>query len=111
MLSGWGASALEKFYIVSAMNANSTQSNSDRQGNDRSHSNQIGGGLLENRRAILVLLWAVTGCLGLPLLWISPKFTATEKFIYSVLVTIYTLILIAIAAGTVWWAYARIMGY
>ena len=110
-MGGCGASALVKFYIVSVMNANSTQGNSDRQGNDRSPPSQYGGGLLENRRAILVLLWAVTGCLGLPLLWISPKFTATEKFVYSVLVTIYTLILIAIAAGTVWWAYARIMGY
>lgn len=71
---------------------------------------QLNHGLLGNRRALLVLLWGVTGFLGLPLLWISPKFSALEKLIYSVLLTIYSLFLIGMATGIVWWAYLRIMG-
>lgn len=71
---------------------------------------QLRNGLLSNRRAILVLLWGVTGFLGLPLLWLSPKFSWAEKFIYSVLITAYSLFLITLAGGIVWWAYLRIMG-
>lgn len=71
---------------------------------------QLNNSLLSNRRALLVLLWGVTGFLGLPLLWLSPKFSATEKFIYSVLITMYSLFLILLATGIVWWAYLRIMG-
>jgi hypothetical protein len=73
-------------------------------------SNQLNSSLLGNRRALLVLLWGVTGFLGLPLLWVSPKFSATEKLVYSVLITFYSLFLIGMATGIVWWAYLRIMG-
>jgi hypothetical protein len=67
-------------------------------------------GILENRKAIIVMLFGITGVLGLPLLWISPKFSANEKLIYSVAVTFYTAVLIGIAVAAVWWAYSRIMG-
>lgn len=73
-------------------------------------TDQLNSSLLGNRRALLVLLWGVTGFLGLPLLWMSPKFSATEKFVYSVLITFYSLFLIGMATGIVWWAYLRIMG-
>lgn len=86
-------------------------SNRDEQSRGKvSVSDQLQSSLLSNRRAILVLLWGVTGFLGLPLLWLSPKFTPAEKFVYSVLVTVYSLFLIGIAVGIVWWAYLRIMG-
>ena len=86
-------------------------SNRDEQSRGKvSVSDQLQSSLLSNRRAILVLLWGVTGFLGLPLLWLSSKFTSAEKLLYSVLVTIYSLFLIGIAVGIVWWAYLRIMG-
>lgn len=86
-------------------------SNRDEQSRGKvSVSDQLQNSLLSNRRAILVLLWGVTGFLGLPLLWLSSKFTPAEKLLYSVLVTIYSLFLIGIAVGIVWWAYLRIMG-
>ena len=86
-------------------------SNRDEQSRGKvSVSDQLQSSLLSNRRAILVLLWGVTGFLGLPLLWLSPKFTPVEKLLYSVLVTLYSLLLIGIAVGIVWWAYLRIMG-
>ena len=73
-------------------------------------SDQLNSSLLGNRRALLVLLWGVTGFLGLPLLWLSPKFSVAEKLVYSVLITFYSLFLIGMATGIVWWAYLRIMG-
>ena len=73
-------------------------------------SDQLNRTLLGNRKALLVLLWGVTGFLGLPLLWISPKFSVTEKLLYSILITFYSLFLIGMATGIVWWAYLRIVG-
>jgi hypothetical protein len=49
----------------------------------------------------------MTGFLGLPLLWISQAFTVGEKVLWSVLNTIYTLILIGIAIGVCYWCYLR----
>ncbi len=65
-------------------------------------------GILANRWAILSLLFFVTAALGLPLLWISPAFTRSEKWLWSVVITVYTIILIAITALIVWWSYNRI---
>ncbi|MEY4565134.1 MAG: hypothetical protein RLY14_104 [Planctomycetota bacterium] len=67
-------------------------------------------GILENRKAIIVMLFGITGVLGLPLLWLSPRFSGSEKLVYSVAVTFYTAVLIGIAVAAVWWAYLRIMG-
>lgn len=64
--------------------------------------------LLNSRAAILGLLFCVTGFLGIPFLWKSPKFSRTEKIVWSVVVTIYTLALIAIAAAICWWSYTQI---
>jgi len=64
--------------------------------------------ILENRAAMFGLLFCVTGFLGLPLLWRSQKFTHKEKTIWSIIVVIYTLILIAIVFGICWWSYRQI---
>lgn len=87
--------------MMSKENLQPTQQDST--GNSRS-------GILENRKAIIVMLFGITGVLGLPLLWLSPKFSVNEKLIYSVAVTFYTAVLIGIAVAAVWWAYSRIMG-
>ena len=60
--------------------------------------------LLHNRGLILGLLFGVTAALGLPLLWYSPVFNRREKWFWSAVNIVYTLILIAIAVVAVWFA-------
>ncbi|MDZ4849809.1 MAG: hypothetical protein SGI77_10970 [Pirellulaceae bacterium] len=57
---------------------------------------------------VLGILFLVTGSLGLPLLWYSPAFSKSSKCFWSIVVTIYTLLLIAITIAIVWWAYSTI---
>jgi hypothetical protein len=64
--------------------------------------------VLENRLAMFGMLFCVTGFLGLPFLWMSPKFTHAEKMVWSVVVVIYTLILIGITMAICWWSYSQI---
>lgn len=64
--------------------------------------------LLDNRAAIFVMLFCVTGFLGIPVLCASRGFTRTEKLVWSVVVTLYTCVLIAITAAIVWWSYTSI---
>lgn len=68
------------------------------------------GGILQSRRGLLVLLFGVTGVLGLPLLWVSPSFSSAEKVLYSLLVSLYTFVLVGVAGGILWWAYLRVIG-
>lgn len=65
-------------------------------------------GLLNNRPGILVLLFFVTGILGLPLLWLSDSFSRTEKIVWSIVVTLYTLLLLGATLAIGWWVYAQI---
>ncbi len=64
--------------------------------------------LIESRAAMFGLLFCVTGFLGIPFLWMSSKFSRTEKIVWSIVVTIYTLVLIAIAVAICWWSYTQI---
>jgi hypothetical protein len=64
--------------------------------------------ILSSRPAIFTLLFCVTGFLGLPLLWKSPVFTKQEKTMWSIIVTIYTMILICGTGMVVYWAYTQI---
>ncbi len=66
--------------------------------------------LLSSRRLIFVLLFAVTGFLGLPILWMSPSFSRLEKVFWSVVNILYTSILIAICVAICYWAWNRITG-
>ena len=54
-------------------------------------------GITHNRPLVFAILFGVTGALGLPLLWFSPAFTTTEKWLWSTINILYTLGLIAIA--------------
>jgi hypothetical protein len=65
--------------------------------------------LVSNRKVILAMLFLVTGALGLPLLWLSPAFNATEKVIWSLVNLVYTLILIGICVAICYWAYSQVM--
>lgn len=63
--------------------------------------------ILSSRKTILLLLFCVTGVLGLPLLWLSPAFTAGEKLLWSIVNTLYTLALLALAIGVCYWCYLQ----
>jgi hypothetical protein len=65
--------------------------------------------LVSNRKVILAMLFLVTGALGLPLLWLSPAFNATEKVIWSLVNLVYTLMLIGICVAICYWAYSQVM--
>lgn len=67
--------------------------------------------LINNRVAIFCMLFCVTGFLGIPVLCYSEAFTKTEKIIWSIVVTIYTCILIAITAWIVYWCLGVIFGW
>ncbi len=64
--------------------------------------------LIDSRLAMFGLLFGVTGFLGIPLLWMSDSFSRTEKIVWSIVVTIYTLILIGVAVAICWWSYTQI---
>ncbi len=66
--------------------------------------------ILRSRLLILVLLFAVTGFLGLPILWLSPSFSRLEKYVWSVVNILYTSAFIALCLAICWWAYFRIAG-
>ena len=65
--------------------------------------------LLNSRILIFVMLFGVTGFLGLPILWMSPSFSRLEKYFWSVVNIIYTTALIVLCVVICWWAYARIV--
>jgi hypothetical protein len=65
--------------------------------------------LVSNRKVILAMLFFVTGALGLPLLWLSPAFNATEKVIWSLVTLVYTLMLIGLCVAICYWAYSQVM--
>lgn len=65
------------------------------------------GQLLSNRKTIFLLLFGVTGFLGLPLLWMSPAFTTGEKVLWTIVNTLYTVALIGLAAGVCYWCYLQ----
>jgi hypothetical protein len=65
--------------------------------------------LVSNRKVILAMLFFVTGALGLPLLWLSPAFNATEKVIWSLVNLVYTLMLIGLCVAICYWAYSQVM--
>ena len=63
---------------------------------------------VQNRFAVLGVLFLVTGFLGLPLLWMNKKFSNTERIVWSIIVIIYTCALIAFVGWIIWWAWSRV---
>ena len=76
-------------------------------------ASQTRGGLsdlVQNKWLVLAVLFTVTGAIGLPLLWVNRKFSTLERFFWSIVVTLYTIILIAIVIAILTWSYRQIMG-
>lgn len=64
--------------------------------------------LLHNPWVMLGLLFLVTGALGIPLLWISRAFSTWTKVLLTVVVTVYTALLIWGVWLVMVWAYYRV---
>ncbi len=67
--------------------------------------------LIQSRAIVLGTLFLVTGVFGIPLLWMNRKFSSTERIAWTIIVTIYTAILIAIVYMILMWSYRQISGY
>ena len=65
---------------------------------------------LQNRLTVLAILFFVTGALGLPLLWVNRRFSIREQMIWSLVVTLYTALLIWGVAKICWWSYQQFQG-
>ncbi len=68
-----------------------------------------GQSLLDSPWLILALLFLVTAILGLPLLWISRGFSPAWKILLSVIVTLYTALLLWGFWLILNWSVSRIM--
>lgn len=66
--------------------------------------------LIQSKLAVLACLFLVTGFLGLPLLWMNRRFNTAERFLWAVVVIVYTLVLIGLVGAIVVWCYNQIVG-
>lgn len=46
--------------------------------------------MIDNRVAVVALLFLVTGVLGIPILWMNCRFSLTSKIVLSIVTTVYT---------------------
>ena len=64
--------------------------------------------LIYHKWVVLCMLFGVLGALGIPLLIKSPCFTRLEKWFWSIVIVLYTLLLLLAAYFTVHLAISRI---
>ena len=57
--------------------------------------------------AVLLLCFGVLGFFGVPLICVSRGFSRKEKFVWSTIVILYTLALIAMTAVSIWFAWRQ----
>ena len=63
-------------------------------------------GVAESRALVLLLLFAVLGPLALPVLWRSPRFSRPWKMLLTILVLIFTVVIV----GALWYAVTLFLG-
>lgn len=68
-----------------------------------------GRSLADNRWAVLACLFFVTGALGLPVLWLGRAFSTRMKVLLSIVVTLYTALLLWLFWLVMLWSYHRII--
>jgi hypothetical protein len=66
--------------------------------------------LLQSRGAVLSFVFLVAGVVGLPLLWMNPNFSRGERVAWTVIVLLYSITLLILAGGMVWWIYRQLFG-
>lgn len=64
--------------------------------------------LLDNRWAVLAAIFLAMMFLGLPLLWRCPAFTRFEKFVWTVVVLVYSFFIFWAFFWVMAWSYGRI---
>lgn len=64
--------------------------------------------MLENRWLMLLVLFGVTAALGIPFLWNAKSFSRTEKIVWSVIVSLYTILIFWIFFKIMYWCYDSI---
>ena len=62
----------------------------------------------KSRGLMLLMLFGVTAALGLPILWLSKAFSRNEKIVWSIIVSVYTVIILWIFFQIMSWSYGRI---
>ncbi len=65
---------------------------------------------LDNKWAVIAILFAVTGFLGIPLLWTNKSFSSAERVFWSIVVCLYTLALLGGTVAVVMWSYRQVFG-
>jgi len=65
--------------------------------------------MIDNPWLVLATLFFVTAALGLPVLWMSRGFSRGSKTILTVVVLIYTVLLLYVFWLVMWWCYTRIV--
>ncbi len=63
---------------------------------------------MHKRWAVLLLLFGATAALGLPILWKSRGFSRVEKIVWTVFVSLYTVLVFWIFFKVMWWSYTNI---
>ncbi len=66
--------------------------------------------LLQSKFAVLAMLFLVTGALGIPLLWSNKRFSPTERKVWAIVVSIYTITLLLGTTAICYWSYRKIIG-
>lgn len=66
--------------------------------------------LSDNTWLLLATLFLVTGAIGIPLIFYSTRLSIFQKILLTIVVSIYTLILIGGAGWAVYWAWSVISG-
>ncbi len=66
--------------------------------------------LLQSRGAVLSFVFLVAGVVGLPLLWMNPNFSRGERVAWTVIVLLYSITLLILFGGMVWWIYRLLFG-
>lgn len=66
--------------------------------------------IMQSRFAVLAMIFGVTGCLGIPLLWLNHNFSNAERLFWSAVSLFYTFMLLWGTYLICAWAYQRIAG-
>lgn len=74
------------------------------------NNHHLHGRLLHSRGAVLSFLFLVAGVVGLPLLWVNPNFSRGERILWSVIILLYSMTILILAGGMMWWIYQLIFG-
>jgi hypothetical protein len=65
--------------------------------------------LLDNRWVVLAAIFFAMMFLGLPLLWRCPNFSRTEKVAWTIVVLVYSAVIIGGVIAIMSWSYGRVL--